>query len=85
MSNSNEIPRVFDHVLSRRPVADLKPYARNARTHKTLLSGRSRCYYRMVQRQHATCPLDCFLTFTCDSALAAVGCLRDWCRAVTFA
>ena len=33
MSNSNEIPRVFDHVLSRRPVADLKPYARNARTH----------------------------------------------------
>ncbi|MCZ6772727.1 MAG: site-specific DNA-methyltransferase [Proteobacteria bacterium] len=33
MSNSNEIPRVFDHVLSRRPVAELKPYARNARTH----------------------------------------------------
>ena len=33
MSNSKEVLRVFDHALSWRPVVDLKPYARNARTH----------------------------------------------------
>ena len=33
MSNSNGIPKIFDRVLSWRPVVDLKPYANNARTH----------------------------------------------------
>lgn len=33
MSNSNEIPKAFDHVISWRKVDDLKPYANNARTH----------------------------------------------------
>lgn len=33
MSNSNDIPKIFDRVLSWRPVVDLKPYANNARTH----------------------------------------------------
>jgi len=33
MSKSNKILKVFDHVLSLRPVDDLKPYANNARIH----------------------------------------------------
>ena len=33
MSDSNEFLQPFDHVVSWRPVDDLKPYPRNARTH----------------------------------------------------
>ena len=33
MINSNEFSKIFDHVVSCRPVDDLEPYASDARTH----------------------------------------------------